>query len=106
MCEDDKGAWLFSYVLKGATRLFPNITVTAVLRGNIAQGVPYAATIYDLLCILFSDLIIPGSYTRALWQLPAETRPTSSEAGETWQEMTINFAYDASLIPVGLFNML
>jgi hypothetical protein len=49
-------------------------------------------------------LIIPDSSTRALWQLPIET--TSSEAGETWQEMAVNFAYGVSLFIIfGLFNM-
>jgi hypothetical protein len=60
-----------------------------VLRGRIAQGVPYTATIYDLLCISIWVLFIPDSSTIALWELRAET--PSSEAGETWQEMEVHF---------------
>jgi hypothetical protein len=38
-----------------------------------AQGVPYTATITDLLCFSIRVLIIPDSSTTALWQLPADT---------------------------------
>jgi hypothetical protein len=43
-------------------------------------------------------------YPPDLWQLPAEM--PSSEAGETWREIAVNFAYEVSLfILVGFFNM-
>jgi hypothetical protein len=42
-------------------------------------------------------LIFPDSYTRSVWQLPAETY--SSEAGETWaKKRLVNFAYEAFYI--------
>jgi hypothetical protein len=49
-------------------------------------------------------LIIPDSSTRSLWQLPAAE--PSSETGEIWREMAVNFAREVSLfILVGFFNM-
>jgi hypothetical protein len=60
-------------------------------------------TISHLLRIPIWFLIIPDSSTRTLWQLLAEI--PGSEAGETWQEMAMNFAYEASLfISLGFFN--
>jgi hypothetical protein len=38
--------------------------------------------------------MIPDLSTRGLWQIPAET--ASSEAGKTWREMVVNFAYNYS----------
>jgi hypothetical protein len=37
-------------------------------RGGIAQGVPYTATVTDLLCFPVWVLIIPDSSKRGLWQ--------------------------------------
>jgi hypothetical protein len=53
-----------------------------LLRGGFAQGLPYIATISNLLCVPVWVLIIPDSSIRDLWQLPAET--STSEGGETW----------------------
>jgi hypothetical protein len=66
-----------------------------LLRGGIVQGVPDTATIADLLCVPIWVLIIPDSFTRALWQLQAQTLGT--EAGETSQKIAVNFAYEVSL---------
>jgi hypothetical protein len=63
-------------------------------RGGIAQGIPCAVTISYLLCISTRLLNVPDSATRAVWQLPADT--PSNEAGETLQEMVVNFAYQIS----------
>jgi hypothetical protein len=53
------------------------------LRGGIAQGVSYSATISDLFFILISAQLISDSSTTGLWHVQAET--PSNEAGETWQ---------------------
>jgi hypothetical protein len=45
-----------------------NIVLALLLRGGIAQGVPYTATMSDLLRFPIWVLIIPESSTRALWQ--------------------------------------
>jgi hypothetical protein len=66
-----------------------------LLWGGIAQGIPCTATISDLLGVPIWVHIIPDSSTTALWQLPAET--PSSEVGETWWEVAVNFAYKVSL---------
>jgi hypothetical protein len=61
-----------------------------LLRGGILQRVPRTAYILHI-----SVLIFPDSSTRALWPIPAET--PGSKAGETWREMFVNFASEASL---------
>jgi hypothetical protein len=71
--------------------------------------VPYKAShtvrqFSDLLCVPIWVLIIPDSYTRALWQVSAETR--STESGETWREMAVHFADEISLsYSSGFFNV-
>jgi hypothetical protein len=55
----------------------------------------------DLLFVSIWVLTIPESSTRTVWKIPAET--PSSESGETWREMAVNFADEISL---SFFNML
>jgi hypothetical protein len=57
----------------------------------------------DLLCVLVRFLIIPESYTRALWKIPAEA--PSSDAGRNLSRMAVNFAGEVSLsYYAGIFN--
>jgi hypothetical protein len=44
-----------------------------LLRGGIAQGVPYTTTISDILRVPIWVLIIPDASTRTVWQLPEDT---------------------------------
>jgi hypothetical protein len=78
------------YLLLRENKYF--ILFRVLLRGGIAQCVQCTATIYDVLCVLVSVLIIPDSVDRAVWQLSAEI--PSSKKGESWREMTVNFSYD------------
>jgi hypothetical protein len=73
------------------------------LLGRIVQGVLYTTTVADLLCVSIWVLISPDSSTRTLRQYPAET--PSSDAGETWREMPVNFSYKYLIHTVGTFNM-
>jgi hypothetical protein len=59
------------------------------------QGVPYTATISRLFCVPIWLLIIPDLYG-------SNQQAPSSESGETWQEMFMNFAYEVSHT-VGIF---
>jgi len=55
-------------------------------------------------CSHHASPAIPDSSTAAVFQLPSET--SGSEAGETWREMAMNFAYEVSvLMPVGFFTI-
>jgi hypothetical protein len=67
--------------------------------------VPCTATISDVLYVPIWVLTIPDLSIRAVWQLPAET--SSSEAGETWRELAVNFSSEVYLsYLLGSFNML
>jgi hypothetical protein len=74
--------------------IFTSILQMVVLqsRGGIAPDVPSTATISDLLCVHVRVIIIPDSSTRELSGNNQQT--SSSEAGETWTEVTVNFAYE------------
>jgi hypothetical protein len=72
------------------------------LWGGIAQGVPYTVTITDLSCFPVRVLIIPDSPTSLCQQ---QTEIPSSKAGETWQEMSMNFSYKYLFNTLGIFNM-
>jgi hypothetical protein len=61
------------------------------------------ATTTVLLCFPIWLPIIPDSSSRALWQEQAET--PSSNVGETWWEMSQNFAYKPLFYIVGIFHM-
>jgi hypothetical protein len=65
------------------------------LLGCISKGVTYTATILDVLCLHILSIMIPDSFARPLRKLPRET--CNSEAGETWREMAMKFAYEVSL---------
>jgi hypothetical protein len=55
-------------------------------------------------CIPILVLMIPDSSSRVLWQTQAETH--GSESGETWREMSVNFAGEVSLpYSAGIFKM-
>jgi hypothetical protein len=73
-----------------------------MLRGGIAQGVPYTANISDLLCITIYVLIISDWFARALG---SNQQTPSSGGGEIWQEMKVNFAYEVSLLIPVEFSM-
>jgi hypothetical protein len=69
--------------------------MTSLLLLGLRAGVPYTATITDLLCVPIWVLIVPDSSTKAVLKLTAETLVAKQE--NIGKKLPENFAYDVSL---------
>jgi hypothetical protein len=85
--------------------LMTRLLVTSYCCGVVSYKACHALRLFsNLSYVSIWALIIPDSFTRAVWQIPAQI--PSSELGETWRELSVNVADEVSLsYYAGIFNM-
>jgi hypothetical protein len=77
-------------------------TILLLLQGGITQGIPYTGNhSWSIVCLHLSS-----NHSWFTQQSGINQQGPGSEEGETWREMSINFAYKYRFHTVGIFNML